>query len=192
MYEKAIREGKRRRQLNSIISRKIYLSYPTAVFQKLEDMEFDILNLISEKFEIPFNSIQIIGSAKTGYSYFKKKSFEKGISDLDVAIIDQRLFTKYLEYAYDRTNGFSDLSTFYDEEHHKRFIKTIPEGFLNPFYLPRGNLKNEWFDFFNQNLSSKYIHYFKSINAGIYTSQYFFEMKQAHIIEEYMIDEGEV
>ncbi len=44
--------------------------------------------------------------------------------------------------------------------------------------------KEDWFSFFNK-LSQNYRCLFKSINAGIYQSQCFFEIKQSDLIEKY-------
>lgn len=192
LYNAVLKKGKERNESNVLLSRKIYLSYPTAIFNNYKEIEFEILNSIANKFDIPFNSIQIIGSAKTGSSYISNEKFVKGKSDLDVAIINQSLFTKYLKYAYEQTKGYSDLSTFHNMRSCKAFKEGIVKGYLNPYYLPAGDLKDEWFNYFKTHLSSEYLDCFKNINAGIYTSMFFFESKQAKTIEYYLSEYGDI
>lgn len=170
-----------------LISRKIYLGYPTAVFKDKEDIEFEIRNEIAVNFDIPFTSVQIVGSAKTGYSFPNKREFKEGESDLDVAIISSRLFINFLDYAYKDTDGYSDLTRFYKNDNYAHLMETVSIGYINPIDLPRGELKTQWFTFFRK-LSESYIDFFKNINGGVYATQYLFEMKQYQAIEKYLKD----
>lgn len=52
--------------------------------------------------------------------------------------------------------------------------------------MPTGKKRLNWLKFFGQ-LSSKNKDLFKSINAGIYLSQTFFEFKQTSNIKEYIL-----
>ena len=70
-----IKSGLTNSDSNSTISKKIYLSYFTEVFKNNEDKEFYIKNAISENFDVPFSSIAVSGSSKTGFSFFKEKLF---------------------------------------------------------------------------------------------------------------------
>src|ERR1041384_100371 len=96
-YNQAIAAGIEQKLSPYEIARKLYLCYPTRVFVDLEELEFEILNDISLHFGIPFNHVQVVGSAKTGFSYFQNKAFVPGESDLDIALIDLNLFTQYCE-----------------------------------------------------------------------------------------------
>ena len=73
---------------------------------------FRILNEICERFKLPFSSVKVVGSAHTGYSYFKERDFVPGESDLDVAIISPSLFQDYSEQVYWMTHRYSDLTKF--------------------------------------------------------------------------------
>ncbi len=94
------------------ISRKIYLSYKTEVFRDDEEIEFYIINSISKYFNVPFSSVQVCGSAKTGLSFHKEKKFITCESDLDIAVISLELFNKFAESANEISKGYSDLSCF--------------------------------------------------------------------------------
>ncbi|MHA4046556.1 hypothetical protein [Bacillus cereus] len=192
MYKKAIETGVKSSQSPIIIARKLFLGYPTSAFKDKEEMGFEILNEIAHYFSIPFYDVHIVGSAKTGSSLYKRTEFTPKESDLDVAIINQNLFLKYSEYAYLRSKGYSDQTVFRGKggiSQANSFKNYLSRGILRPDMLPRGELKEEWFRFFNK-LSTKYNKEFKDINAGIYASQFFFESKQAETIEKY-IEEGE-
>jgi hypothetical protein len=172
------------------LARKIFISYPTKVFSGKEDIEFDIIDNISNFFNIPFSSIQVVGSAKTGYSYINQRDFQEGQSDLDIAIINQELFLFYMELCYKVTKGYKDLSkfprdSFKSNSQDSYYKKCITNGQFRPDLMPACNEKRNWYAFFNR-LSNKYYKLFKNINAGIYLSQHFFEFKQVETLEIYM------
>lgn len=196
IYNYGIQKGLDDRVKDNIIARKIYLSYPTDIFKDKLDIEFDILNEISEHFDIPLSSIQIAGSAKTGYSYYKQKEFIIGKSDLDIAIVNEILFTKYMEISYRTTRQYSDLTKFHSRKEgvtgqdvYTSFLKYIAKGYFRPDLMPACTEKSNWFEFFSK-LSDKYFEIFKSINAGIYCNQYFYESKQADNIKQFKVIRG--
>lgn len=170
------------------ISRKIYLSYPTAALTDKEDIEFEIKDAIADYFRVNFTSIQVCGSSKTGISFFKDSLFRQGDSDLDIAIVDPLLYKDYLEISHDVTNGFTDLSLFKPikgDRSDLSFFKNLKKGFFNPSLMPNCDEKTKWFEFFLR-LSQNYYRLFKNINAGIYLSEYFFESKQREGIDLYI------
>jgi len=183
-----IKLGIKEAKPNRVIARKIFLSYSTEVFKDNEDKEFYIKDNIARKFEIPFSSIEVAGSSKTGLSFFKDKKFEPGKSDLDVAIISLPLFNKFSETVHELTKGYSDLTVFpmfkgYSTAQQFRY-GISNNGFVNPFFMPNCKLKSKWLDFFNT-LSNSHYDLFKNINGGIYASEYFFECKQEECINKY-------
>ncbi len=174
------------------IARKIYLSYNTEIFKDNQEDEFYIKNEISKEFDIPFASIEIVGSSKTGLSFIKDKKFVPGESDLDIAIISLPLFIKFNEIAHKETKGYSDLSKFIffkGNRTDRQFIQGMSMGFINPYYMPKCEFRNRWLAFFNK-LSNNYIGLFKNINGGVYASEYFFECKQIECIERYKMNPG--
>lgn len=188
----AIELSLRQRVPPNIIARKIFLSYPTAVFINNEDLEFEILNDIKDFFGIPFSSIKIVGSSKTQKSLHKENSFTPGVSDLDVAIIDSSLFLKYIEISYKATKGYTDLTKFRRKNGvavYGEFFKYITKGIFRPDLMPRCIEGTDWKSFFSK-ISAKHIETFKSVNAGIYASEYVFEEKHSQLIENYRISKG--
>lgn len=180
------------------ISRKIFTSFPnfTALQYNQHSIEFEIKNEVSTHFNIPFHSIQLCGSAKTGKSLYKHHDFNKDESDFDLAIISPDLYTKYFEIAFKQTDAFTDSTPFprkkrWNKELKKKvlvnvrdeFLSYLNIGYFRPDLMPNSVHKDSWFSFFNQ-LSEKYIQYFSGINAGIYLSQTFFEHKQFSALDK--------
>lgn len=188
IHSKGLETGLRDKLNSELIVRKLYLCYPTYAFIGEDinyDIQFEIFNSISEFFDIPITSIKVAGSGQTGYSYHKKKEFEVGKSDLDIAIIDLSLYNKYIEICYNNTNGLRDYTKFRDQDTFKQYCKNLARGLFRPDLMPRCKEKSEWFEYFGK-LSEKYFKEFKNINAGIYASQKFFEHKQAESIDKYL------
>ncbi|MEH7442066.1 hypothetical protein V7201_06965 [Bacillus sp. JJ1122] len=169
--------------------RKLYICYPTKAFLGKEDIGFQIFDEISNFFSIPFNQVQVVGSAKTGKSYFKFTEFIEGKSDLDIAIISPELYMRYVELSYKVTNGYRDQSLFNLNKKNvsniHEFKKCITNGIFRPDLMPNCPQRKEWWTFFNK-LSNKHHKLFKNINAGIYATQYFFEFKQIEGLDKYM------
>lgn len=169
------------------LSRKVFLSYKTAVFKDDQETEYKIKSSIQDRLKTPFSSIQVTGSSKTGFSFFNRTLFTLGISDLDVSIINLDLYNSFLEASHKETNGFTDLTKFssYKEERtDKQFLKNLQKGFINPFFMPDCQAKKNWLVFF-RDISNRYTNKFGSINGAIYASEYFFEQKQVECIEEF-------
>lgn len=169
------------------ISKKIFLSYKTAVFKDDQETEYKIKSSIEDRLKTPFSSIQVTGSSKTGFSFFNRTLFTLGLSDLDVSIINLHLYNDYLEAAHKATKGFTDLTKFpliNGERTDKQFLKNLQKGFINPFFMPNSQEKKAWLGFFRE-LSNRYTDKFSSINGAIYSSEYFFEQKQVECIEEF-------
>lgn len=184
----SIVEGLNGNRPHSEIVRKIYLTYPTAVFVGNEERQFQILNEISEHFSVPIMNIQVVGSSKTGYSFHKRTVFNYLTSDLDIAIIDPNLFQHYTEWVFKNTRGFTDRTGFPfldGRSTYSQYVSAVAKGIFRPDLMPTGKKRLSWLKFFGQ-LSGKNKDLFKSINGGIYLSQTFFEFKQASNITEYI------
>ncbi|MFZ3004509.1 MAG: hypothetical protein WA071_29625 [Undibacterium umbellatum] len=172
--------------------RKIYLIYPTKAFVGEEEAQFRIFNKISVNFEVPIMNVQAAGSAKTGHSFHKQKLFTKGVSDLDVAIIDTRLFVIYMEMVLKETRGYSDRSGFPIKNNTSTFdeyIAYLSKGIFRPDLMPTCSLRSKYKDFFDL-LSQENKGMFKSISAVIYMSQHCFESKQRSILKIYEINKA--
>lgn len=183
-YHDALKKGIDEGTPPAEVARKLYLCYPTSVFVDQEDLQFEILDDVSNHFGIPFMNVQVVGSAKSGFSYFKNYEFKPGDSDLDLAIIDNGLFTKYSEIAYLVTEKYTNLTFFSSFEYYKSFVKYLAKGIMRPDMMPNCPEKTTWFEYFNK-LSSNYFRLFKDINAGVYSNQFFFERKVESVVEDY-------
>jgi len=192
-HSDAIKIGLKSGHTHTEIARKVYLGYPTSAFIGNEELEYLIINKISKYFQIPYSNVQVVGSAKLGFSCHKENKFNPATSDLDIAIINKDLFFKYIEIVYEKTNGYGDQSGFPKNEfgvsRYGEYIKYIARGIFRPDLMPSCMKKAEWRTFFTQ-LSAQHSSYFKSINCGIYSTEFFFESKQKNNISEYKSRSG--
>lgn len=174
------------------IIRKVYLTYPTMALIGNEEIQYEILNEISCFFNVPIMNIQVAGSAKIGHSLHKGREFIEGESDLDIAIIDQRLFMDYMQKIFEITKGYSDRSKFPFREGVStdgEYLAYLTKGIFRADLMPTCEARKMWNKFFGQ-LSKRHGKLFKSINAGIYLSQIFFENKQRSAINKYKLNRG--
>lgn len=170
------------------IARKIFLTYPTFAFIGNEEIQYDILNSISQEFSIPITSIHVAGSSKIGRSIHKERDFILGTSDLDIAIIDTNFFAYCMEVVFKASNYYRDRAKFpikNGTSTYQTYIEYIAKGIFRPDLMPMGEDRATWNSFFNR-LSGKHIDTFKSINAGVYMSQACFEFKQSSVINNYI------
>ncbi|HKV93025.1 MAG TPA: hypothetical protein VJW20_10790 [Candidatus Angelobacter sp.] len=169
------------------IARRLLLYDFNHVFTSDPDRGFQILNTICEYFKLPFSAVKVVGSAQTGYSYYSEHDFRKGDSDLDIAIISPFLFQEYSQTIYWMTQRYTDQTKFPRKEGvsvAQDFRLYLGSGLFRPDLMPECTLKANWLSFFNR-LSTKHTDVFRNINAAIYLSEGFFEMKNASIVEAY-------
>mgnify|MGYP001810197560 CR=1 FL=1 len=167
------------------IVRKVFLTYPTKVFVGDEERQFEILNSVSEHFQVSITSIHVAGSAKLGHSIHKKRAFVSGASDLDLAIIDSQLFVRYLEIGLRLSKGYSDGTAFTVRggvSTKADYLTYLARGIFRPDIMPKGPERADWGNFFGQ-LTAKHVSVFKSISAAVYLSQGCFESKQRSAIK---------
>lgn len=185
----AIDKGIKDKLPYSEIIRKVYLCYPHFALIGNEDVQFSIFNSISSFFSIPYTSVQLVGSAKIGYSFHKKTVFTPKKSDLDIAIIDSGLFKKYFELVFELTKGYSVRTGFKSSSDAEVYIQYIGKGMIRIDLMPFCEERSKIETFFGE-LSRKNNYLFKSINVGIYMSQVFFEAKQRSAIKNYQSNKG--
>lgn len=188
-YLDSIQTGLDAKKKHIDIARKIFLTYPTSAFKDNEEKQFEILNEVSDYFKIPITNIQVVGSSKIGQSIHKKTVFTSKISDLDLAIIDSNIFIYYTELIYSITKGFSDLSKFSRNKagssNFEQYSQYLLKGIFRADLMPTCEPRAQWNSFFGK-LSSRHNDLFKSVNASIYLSQRFFEIKQTSTIRNYI------
>jgi hypothetical protein len=169
------------------IARKIYLTYPTMAFVGAEEAQYGVLSEISGFFKVPICCIQVAGSAKTGRSFHKRQSFLPGVSDLDIAIVDSQLFVRYMEFVFEQSRGYADLTSFpvrRGVSTHAEYVRCITRGIFRPDLMTVGPERAAWNNFFTR-LSDKHTQLFRSINASVYLSESFFESKQRSAIKQF-------
>lgn len=165
--------------------RRTVLHGTPKVFEGREDDFYAFRKRIAEKFNVSFHEVFVVGSAKLGFSPFKKKEFDYN-SDIDVAIISTRLFDMFMEsiYGYQMSLRQSRKSVTENElSMYHKFLEYIAIGWLRPDKLPISfsikSTKTDWFEFFSSisNGRSEVGNY--EVTAGVY--------KNYRYLEEYTI-----
>lgn len=167
------------------IARKVFLTYPTKAFVGDEERQFEILNAVSDYCRVPITCIHVAGSAKLGQSLHKNTAFAPGQSDLDLAIIDSHLFTRYLEIGLRLSKGYSDGTIFPIRDGastQTEYLRYLARGIFRPDLMPAGPERADWGNFFGQ-LTGRHTAVFKSITGAIYLSQGCFESKQRSAVK---------
>jgi hypothetical protein len=191
-YKKNLEDNKIRRTNSNEMARKLFLSYPTCAFLDDHEVEFSIRDRVRRLYGIPLSSVQVTGSAKTGFSLIKNTEFKKGASDLDLAIIDHPLFLKVWEEAHELSNGF-DATKFQDSykdgKHivgsgQKRFLQYLQRGIISPDFLPTGEPRRRILSDFSR-VTQDHQDSFSKISAFFYAGEYFFQSKQKEAIDKH-------
>lgn len=174
------------------MARKLYLSYPTCALADDPETEYAIRNRFASLYSVPLTGVQVIGSAKTGFSLIKKSAFAARTSDLDVAVIDSRVFHQFWEDAYETSRGF-EANRFQDPLQdgqiiigggQRRFLSYLQRGIIAPDYLPPGHLRQRLIADANR-ISSNHKQHFAKISAFFYASEIFFQSKQQDAVEKH-------
>jgi len=191
------------KDLNSQFITQKYLidgeSYFFREFYPFEEFEFkkglaDILN-------IHIRDISIVGSGKLGFSLkpnevepslYEFKTFDFDFmknpnndkSDLDIAIISERLFEHFLKDIYLKTNKYRTLPEGWGSNR-KFFSYYALKGWFRKDFLYEGyNYESELVNF----IDSYKKKYKRDINLGIYKSWYYFENYHISNIENIKIN----
>lgn len=138
-----------------ICAESMFYTARPSCFRPEEDDFYDFRKRIADKFEVSFHEIYIIGSEKMGFSTYKQTDFGYD-SDIDVCIISESLFNNFMEIIRDfqmsvrsaRRSISADEIRMYHE-----FLEYVAIGWIRPDKLPVsfrvGDLKNDWFKFFD-------------------------------------------
>ncbi|MBR4401573.1 MAG: hypothetical protein IKT09_07845 [Synergistes sp.] len=113
----------------------------------VDKMDF-FKEIVSKKLGISFHSLQIVGSAKTGYSLSPSKLFSpfhdevqgaSSSSDIDIAIISERLFLKF----WDKLRKIKNI--WHNQHYYKHLTESIFRGYINDKDLLKIDaLREEW------------------------------------------------
>ena len=156
--------------------RKYILHGTPYVFESRDDSFYEFRNRIAIKFNIPFYEIYITGSAKLGFSPFKKKEFDYD-SDIDVALVSPVLFEKIMADISNYQMMFRQNRAVVRERELKmyhEFLEYVALGWIRPDKLPVSfqmrAFKDDWFDFFRSISDGKSEVGNYQVNAGVFKS----------------------
>lgn len=145
--------------------------------------EFIFKKEIASSLNVHLRNIAIVGSGKLGFSlkpdraderFYPFKKFDQDHrSDLDIAIISNRLFDSQLVKLYEYTNRYTGLNWWPGQARGKKSMTNyLLKGWIRPDFLPIGYKISDEIN----NTQSKYKMTFgRDVNIGIYKSWYFFE-----------------
>lgn len=163
------------------ITRKYILHGIPHVFGENQDAYYEFRNRIAKHFDIRFQDVLIVGSAKLGYSYYKGTDFNIE-SDIDVVLVNTELFTEFhkqiCDFQYKLDKGRRRI-TREDRERYHSFLEYMAKGWMRPDKLPTRFqleiIRKEWFDFFSSlSYGKSEVGDFK-VAGGLYKSHYFLE-----------------
>lgn len=140
------------------------------IYRNDENRYFELKEEISNHFKIQQTQVYIVGSAKLGFSISPSKMFRElnDDSDIDVAIIDNKLFDEYWKNLYSFNINLVSRSTEEDRRY-KRFVDYFFRGWVRPDLMPV-RMSNEWFEYFK----ILYGKYNRKVAVGIYKDNEFF------------------
>ena len=166
--------------------RKHVLHGTPFIFNDRDDLFYDFRKRIAVKFDISFHEVYITGSAKLGFSIFKKKNFDLD-SDIDVALISPLLFESIMKDVAAYQMQFRNNRAVVRESAliiYHEFLEYVALGWIRPDKLPisfqMNTFKNDWFDFFRDisNGKSEVGNY--KVAAGVF--------KSYEHLEDYIVD----
>ncbi|PCJ45263.1 MAG: hypothetical protein COA99_05205 [Moraxellaceae bacterium] len=156
--------------------RKHILHGTPYVFESRDEDFYEFRNRIAIRFDIPFYEIYITGSAKLGFSPFKKKLFDYD-SDIDVALVSPVLFEKIMVDISNYQMMFRQNRAVVRESELKmyhEFLEYVALGWIRPDKLPVSfqmrAFKDDWFDFFRSISDGKSEVGNYKVNAGVFKS----------------------
>ena len=164
------------------LCRRTVLHGTPAIFTGREDEFYDFRKRIAEKFQVSFHEVYIVGSAKLGFSPFKRKKFDLE-SDIDVAIVSRQLFDEILDQIlYFQMEIRSSRQSITDKEMVKyhSFLEYIALGWMRPDKLPVSismrAVRNDWFAFFGSLSHGKSEVGNYKVSAGVFKDYKYLEM----------------
>jgi hypothetical protein len=137
-----------------------------------QEREFEIKDRTADCFRVEYSEVALVGSAKLGFSIAPNKRYRPfgETSDIDVAVISERLFKTVWEeaYLYKKSRAFWPSC---DD-----FFRYLSRGWVRPDMLPNAStfqFSKTWWDYFNNLTSSQEFGPYK-VRGGLYQSWFFF------------------
>lgn len=161
-------------------ARRLFMTERPASLYADQDREFSIKTDISKQFNVPYSAVSFCGSGQIGFSVHKDTLFEPGVSDLDAACIDPRLFQQAWMDVIDTTRAFTDLTPF----GHRGTARIdqlrdqiVKRGMIRVDAMPLSATSRKW-SAFQDELSRKHTAMYERISIAIYINEYAFCWKQ--------------
>lgn len=156
--------------------RKHILHGTPYVFRSRDEEFYEFRKRIANKFGIPFHEIYITGSAKLGFSPFKKKYFDFD-SDIDVALVSPSLFEEIMKNVADyqmKIRKNRAAIHIRELEMYHSFLEYVALGWIRPDKLPVSfqmrAIKDDWFEFFRSISDGRSEVGNFRVNAGVFKS----------------------
>lgn len=140
-----------------------------------DDKYVELRGVVAEKFGLQRAEVVVVGSSRLGFSISPDKRFRHfgEESDIDVAIISDRLFSEIWQevHRFNENGGYWEIGPF---------RKYLFQGWIRPDKLPPEHtfaLAKEWWEFFKVVTQTNKFGPYK-VKAGLYKSWYFLEAYQ--------------
>lgn len=157
-----------------------------------QDKYLELKSTIADHFQIHPNEVLIVGSGKLGFSIAENLAKSKpryrhfsDSSDIDVAIISQKLFDTIWKDLYD----YIEDKGYWQKQ--KEFTTYHFTGWMRPDMLPSSPrfdfTQTMWWDFFNNLTSSQKFGDYK-IRGGLYRNWHFLEKYQMKCVKQCKIE----
>lgn len=147
-----------------------------------DDAYFDLREAVSSEFKVHPSCVYVVGSSKLGFSIAPEKRYRAfgEQSDIDLAIVSDKLFDKFWQYVFD----YNQIQPSWPER--SQFLKYFFRGWIRPDKLPSSPAfvaQSDWFEFFDSLTNSGKYGPFK-LRAGLYRSWTFLESYQMKCVEQ--------
>jgi hypothetical protein len=111
---------------------------------KNEDDYFDFRKLLADKFDVNYYEVFIVGSGKFGFSLNPDKDFKMFDleSDLDISIVNDKLFDTYNKIACDLMYA-NEATTQIQKTNTNKFLRYFAKGWMRPDLLPDNSEQSE-------------------------------------------------
>jgi len=175
---------KYREDLNKISNIQIYRKYilDSECYALSANQHLQLKEAIMNKYELEYTDVFIVGSAKLGFSIKPSRRYGEFCdeSDIDVAIVSERLFTKIWQQAY----AFEKTNSYWEKKN--KFFNYLSHGWIRPDKFPISSIfpfSGEWWEFFRTLTKSERFGPYK-ISAGVYHSHFFLREYQTICINQ--------
>lgn len=160
----------------SRVANQYILSDNPICFKGNKDLIFKLNGLISKYFKLHPKNIEIVGSAKLGFSlneYRLGEPYNKN-SDIDFALVSSSLYDEAWHELLQLEFKYYQLGPK-EKELLRDCYKDIPHGFISPDKLPLdGDFSKNWWKFFSS-LSNKPEFEYRKIRGRLFKNWWFAE-----------------